>query len=52
MNFSGDFAAGRVVDETTGEAAYFLERRTPTSDFTRRHPQPGFAIEYPFEPSP
>jgi hypothetical protein len=51
VNFRRDFAVGRVVDEATGDAVYFLERRKPGSAFGVRHPRRGFTVEYPFEVS-
>ncbi|MEO7032888.1 MAG: hypothetical protein ABI335_03645, partial [Polyangiaceae bacterium] len=44
-----DFAGGRVVEEATGRALWFLERRRPGLPLVTRHPLPGFRVDYPFE---
>ncbi len=46
-----NFAAGRVVEETTGRTLWFLERRRPANPLVTRRPQPGYRVDYPFEPA-
>jgi len=43
------FAVGRVVQETTGKALWFLERRRPELPLRTRRPAPGIRVDYPFE---
>jgi hypothetical protein len=49
VNLRGDFLVGRVVEQSTGKAVYFLERRKSTP-LAPRPVAAGFVIEYPFEP--
>ena len=44
-----NFAAGRVVEEATGDTLWFLERRRPDLPLKLRRPAPGIHVDYPFE---
>lgn len=44
-----NFVAGRVVEEATGRALWFLERRRPGRLLVPRHPDKGIRVDYPFE---
>lgn len=46
------FAVGRVVEETTGRALWFFERRRPDRGLETRSPAPHITVEYPFEAAP
>ncbi len=50
VDFVGQFAVGRVLNETTRQALFFLERRGRGFSSAPRSPAPGFIISYPFEP--
>jgi len=49
INFRADFVAGRVRRPSTGEALYFLQKRTTVSSLAARSTGDGFIIEYPFD---
>ena len=43
-----NFVVGRVVDEASNRALWFLERRRSGESFEIRRPEPGIRIDYPF----
>jgi hypothetical protein len=49
INFKADFVAGRVHRPATGEALYFLQKRTTLSSLAARSTSDGFIIDYPFD---
>lgn len=49
IDLRGGFAAGRVLETSTGRAVWFLERRRPNVALTSRAPARGILVEYPFE---
>jgi arabinofuranosyltransferase len=51
IDFPKVFAVGRVRDDASGDALYFLEKRGPAFSSTPRAAGP-FHIDYPFESSP
>jgi hypothetical protein len=48
MDLGSLFVVGRVRDQSTGQAAFFLERRRQDGSYSPRSPRPGIVIDYPF----
>ncbi len=49
INLRRHFAVGRVVQEKTGKALWFLERRRAELPLVTRSVAPGIHVDYPFE---
>ncbi len=49
IDFRRNFAAGRVIEESSGRTLWFLERRRAELPLERRSPAQGFSVDYPFE---
>jgi hypothetical protein len=48
LDIRDGFASGRVVDEQTGDAVWFLERKGPGWQPNTWRPRAGVVVEYPF----
>jgi hypothetical protein len=49
IDLTHKYAVGRVVEESTGRALWFLERKRASMPRQRRNVAPGIRVEYPFE---